>query len=120
MDKYTYILLNIIFFTPLLFVLYKRHKKQIAKYYKLIIFACSFATCILFPLDYIAVKWHAWGYNYGKTLGLRFGGAVIEEYLFALLICFIIAVTVGILADAEEKKYPLLNIILKHQKASKR
>ena len=107
MNKYTFLILNLIFYAPIIVLLFVRKRKEIKKYKKLIFYAALFGFFGYFLVEPLAVFWGAWGYDYSKTLGIKIGGSVIENLMWAVLLAPVVALTVAIWSDREKKKKPL-------------
>lgn len=105
MDKYTYLILNILFFTPIVIWIFLHYKKYMMRYKKLLFMSLIFGIVQFFLVDPVAIIWGAWGYDYSKTLGITMiGNTVIEEFLWFVLLCVCMALITAVLAEKEEKK----------------
>lgn len=105
MEKFSYAGLLILFLTPVIYILLKKHTKTIKKR-KLLLFVMGiygFLGFFTFPL---AVWWNVWLYNYAKTSNIRIGGELLETFLWTIISCMILAVVVDVFAEKEEKKKP--------------
>lgn len=107
-NSWTYMVLNARFFAPVFVILFLFFNKTIAKNIRLIKWSIVFAVVAFFIVDPFATSWGAWGYDYSKTLGIGFGKSVIEELVWAILVCIVLAIVVAFCADKEEKKKPFL------------
>lgn len=102
MGKWTYVTLNILFFTPVLVLVWKKYRRTIMEEKRFLVIAGLFGFCIFFIIDPLATYWGAWGFDYTKTLGIRFGFSVIEELVWAMLVSTIVALAVSVGARKEE------------------
>jgi lycopene cyclase domain-containing protein len=112
MTKWTYTILNIVFFAPIILLIYKRYWATVKKEKKFIILSAILGFIIFFIIDPIATHWGAWGFDYRKTLGIYFGLSVIEELIWAMLVSMITATAIAVAANKEEqgKKFHLSHL----------
>ncbi len=106
--KLTYTLLNIKFFAPVYFVLLVIYWREVKRNITFIKWSIVFAIIAFFLVDPLATAWNAWGYDYNKTLGITIGKSVIEELIWFILVCIILAIVVSICAEKEEKKKKII------------
>lgn len=105
MGKYTYFILNLIFFVPPLYLIVTKYSHHLKRYSKLLIVTSVFAGVFYFIADPLAAYWGAWNYHFEKTLGIRIGDSVFETFLWSIFIAIIFGLLVGVLADREDKKH---------------
>lgn len=112
MEKYKYILFDLIFFLPPILFVIVRYKKLLAKNLGVLFFAGFFGIVGFFIVDPFAVIWGAWGYNYKTTLGVILpGGAVIEEIIWALFVSILLGCFVIVSAEREDKQNKKKNFL---------
>lgn len=104
MGKWTYVLLNLVFFFPVLFLIWFRYAGVVWRERRFVIYAGLFGFVIFFIIDPVATYWGAWGFDYTKTLGIRFGFSVLEELVWAMLVSIIVAIAISVAAPREEGK----------------
>jgi len=118
MDKWTYTILDIIFFAPLIIPVLI-YRKLILKRWKFILASGLFGF-LFFIIDLPATKWGAWQFDYSKTLGPIFGKSVIEELIWTILVCMTVALMIEIFINKSMKEKTIkalkwiLGIINKH------
>src|ERR1035437_2444428 len=118
MDKWSYTILNIIFFIPVIAFLFFRYKEIIFKKLHFVLMSGLFGAILVFIIDLPATNWKAWQYDYTKTLGINFGKSVFEELVWVILICMIVAIIIEIFFERQKKTSEALkwivNILNKH------
>jgi lycopene cyclase domain-containing protein len=92
MTKFVYLFLDFIFFTPVLVFAFLRYKKLILENKKFVWFSVFAGAVLFFIVDPIATFWNAWEFDRSKTLGIYFGKSNLEELIFGILVCFVVAV----------------------------
>ena len=107
MGKWTYTLLNFLFFVPVLWYAWTKHRVVIKREKKLIIISAIFGLVLFFLVDPIATYWGAWNYDYSQTFNVRLGYSVIEELIWAVLVSTIMGIAVAVGADREDSKRSL-------------
>lgn len=103
MSKWTYTLLNVIFFVPIILYIWGRYRKTVLENKRFILASAIFGLLIFFVIDPIATRTGAWSFDYAKTLGIHFGKSVVEELSWAILVSSITAVAVSVGAGKEER-----------------
>ena len=83
MGKYTYLILDALFFIPFIFFWILLFKKIIFARLKFILTSGFLGGILFFIIDLPATMWGAWSMNYTKTLGPMFGASVVEELIWA-------------------------------------
>ena|SRR3989344_6435123 len=106
MGKWTYVSLNVIFFTPVIIFAVLRYWTLIKQEKKFILAAGLFGFLIFFIVDIVATYWMAWEFDPNQTLGIRFGKSVLEELVFGIIVSIIVAVAIsaGIRHDRRANK----------------
>lgn len=102
MHKWTYTILNIVFFVPVIILIWVKYRRIIYKNKLLILLAGLFGFVSFFIVDPIATKWGAWSFDYSQTLGIFIGKSVLEELIWIVLVCMVLAVAVARAAEKEE------------------
>ncbi len=100
MDRYTYTVLDIIFFAPFILVWVVACRTLIVERWKFILSAGLLGIAIFFVMDLPATFSGAWTMNYAKTLGIRLGPSVFEELVWTILV----SVSVGIIIEMYFKR----------------
>ncbi len=96
MNKYTYLILNTIFFLPIILFVCLRYWYLVKRGWKFIVCAGIFGGLYFFTVDIVATSIQAWEYNYIKVIGIRFNMAVLEELVWMVLVFMIVAVVIEI------------------------
>ncbi len=104
MGKFSYLILNFLFFSPIVIFLWIKFRNPIKKYKKLITYAGFLGVLYFFIVDPVAVSWQAWSYDENLNLGIKFWGTLLEELIWSILVFMIVSVVVCILVDAVENK----------------
>lgn len=113
MTKFLYLILDVVFFTPLLAVLYMRFRRLLLKKRKFLLVSGFLGILLFFIVDPIAIYWGAWGYDYEKTLGVKLSYGVLEEMVFGILATMTVAAAICILEDTYQKGKSLRETFLK-------
>lgn len=104
MEKYRYILFDLVSFIPITFYIVLGHKKVLRKNLGVLLFAIFFGIAGFFIVDIPAVVWGAWGYNYQYTLNILLpGSTLIEELIWAIFVAFLLGCFVVISAEREDR-----------------
>jgi lycopene cyclase domain-containing protein len=90
LDKYYYLITDIVFAGSAILIIYHRHKKSFRKHWVFIMDFTLFALPFAY-LDRYALKWGAWQYNPAHNLGFLFFGEEIEGYIFMGLVAAAVA-----------------------------
>ena len=104
MDKFSYLLLLVFFFTPTYWVISRRHKHIFERQAKLIAVIAMFGAVAYLATITLGAEWGAWAYDYTKTSNMRIGKDLLETFLWAVAGCIVLAAVVGEYADKEDKK----------------
>lgn len=104
MTKYTYLILNILFFLPNFIIIFLFFKKVIMARLKFILLSGLLGLVWFFIIDPPATSWGAWTMNYSKSVGIRFGNSVVEELIWAILVCMSVASMIEIYLYRKNKK----------------
>lgn len=112
MGKFTYIILDCVFFLPPIYFVLRHYTHHVRKYFKLLLVTILFSGIFYFLVDPLAAYWGAWNYHFEKTLGIRIGDSVIETFFWSLFIAVLFGLLVGVLADNEDKKESLRSLFL--------
>lgn len=106
MNKFTYLFLDFIFFTPVLIFAYLRYKRLIIEKIKFIWFAVFAGVILFFIIDPVATFWGAWEFDRSQTLGIYFGKSNLEELIFSILVSLVVAIAVMAGKRREDRKVP--------------
>ncbi len=107
MDKYTYLILDGLFFLPLMSVTFFLYGRTLKKRWKFICIAGLLGAIWFFIVDPLALTWGAWTMDYTKTVGIRFGPSVVEEFIWGILVCMNVAILIEIgLAVEASARHP--------------
>lgn len=81
-----------------------RYKDIIFARIKFILLSGLLGGVLFFIIDLPATRWGAWSMNYEKTIGPMFGGSVVEELIWVILVMIIIASMVEVFLAKIDKK----------------
>ena len=102
-----YLYLIVKYFTPLFLLSFLFYSKLIFKNINFIFASILFAIIGFFIIDPLATYWNAWGFNYDKTLNIRIcNTSVIEELIWAILLCSFVAIVVSVCINKLENNKP--------------
>lgn len=96
MGKYTYLILDVLFFVPLMSVTLFLYWRLLKKRWKFICAAGILGAICFFIVDPAALLWGAWTMDYSKTIGITFGPSVVEELIWGILVCMNAAILIEI------------------------
>ena len=97
MSKWTYTILDILFFLPFILVFWFGIYKKIFFRKLKFILTSGFVGIIYFLLvDLPATKWKAWEFDYAKTLNIKIGSSVLEELIWIVLVFMAVALMIEI------------------------
>lgn len=96
MAKYTYLILDAIFFLPLMSLSLLMYWRTLRARWKFIFTAGLLGALLFCIVDPAALTWGAWTMNYTKTLGPVLGPSVCEELIWAILVCMNVAIMIEI------------------------
>ncbi len=99
MDKYTYLILDALFFIPFILLWILLFRKIILTGLKFIFISGLLGGIVFFVIDLPATLWGAWTTNYEKTLGPMFATSVIEELIWAILVFMSVAIMIEVLLE---------------------
>jgi|GEM_PF-2941800 lycopene cyclase domain-containing protein len=102
MIKFSYLFLDFVFFAPVLIFAFLKYKKLISENKKFIWFSTFAGVVLFFIVDPIATFWNAWNFDRSKTLGIYIGKSNLEELIFSILVCLVVAV--ALLAGIRSEK----------------
>ncbi|MFZ3015895.1 MAG: hypothetical protein WA101_02760 [Minisyncoccia bacterium] len=102
MDKWTYTILNIIFFTPVI-IIFVSYRNILLKRWKFILISGFLGIIYFFIVDILATNWKAWEYDYTKTLGINFSKSVFEELIWMVLVWVTISILIEIYLERKEQ-----------------
>lgn len=111
-DKFLLSLLNILFFSPVLLVLFKK-RETIKPYKGLVLFGAFLGLIAYFIGETLFMYWKAYWYDFDKTLGIRIGDSVLEILIWSILVPTVVAVVVVSCAEREEKKESIFTSFFK-------
>jgi len=106
MGKWTYTLLNFLFFVPVLWYAWSKYKVIIRKERKFIFITALCGLILFFLVDPVATSWGAWSYDYSQTFNVRIGYSVVEELVWAVLLSTVMGIAVAVGANHDERKHP--------------
>ncbi len=107
MDKYTYLLLDFVFFAPVYLYLFLNYRALIKQYRRLLWLAALGGAVVFFTADLYSIHINAWYFSHSKTLGIFLDKAPIEELLWPILAAVMSAIITVVLADEEDKNRAL-------------
>ncbi len=96
MDKWTYFILDALFFTPVIILWFILFRKVIFAHWKFILISGALGGLLFFIIDIRAVMLGAWSMNYVKTFGPILGPSVIEELIWMILVFMIVATLIEV------------------------
>jgi|SRR3989344_2831647 len=103
MDKWSYTILNLIFFLPFIVVFwFGIYSKLFSQKLRFVLISGFLGLVYFFIVDLPATSWGAWTIDYSKTLNMRFGNSVLEELIWTILVFMMIAFVLEILLKRKE------------------
>lgn len=96
MDKWTYLILDIIFFIPIFLIFILRYRKILFTHIKFILFSGLLGSVLFFVIDLPGTRWNAWTMNYSKTFRPIFDTSVFEELIWVILVFMVVAMVIEI------------------------
>jgi hypothetical protein len=105
MEKFEYIGFNLLFSIIPAFIVFFRHRKHVVKHISFI-FISSCIGILWAILDIFGAGWGAWEYTPEKNIGIHFGKATLETFMWGAILFAIFGAIIVIFAEKEEKKKP--------------
>lgn len=102
MGKWTYTILDIIFFVPLIVFCVFRYRSILKKRLEFIFFSGLVGGVLYFIIDIPATYWGAWTMNLAKTFPPIVGLSVFEELVWAILVCMTVAVVIEVVLSKKK------------------
>lgn len=103
MPKYTYLLLDLVFFIPIFIFLFLNYYTTIKRYRQLLWLVALGGVVVFFTVDLYSVHINAWYFSHSKTLGIFLDKEPIEQLLFPILTSVMSAIITMVLADEEDQ-----------------
>lgn len=104
MNKLSYVILNIVFFAPVLIFALIKYWNLIARKWKFILASAIGGIIYFFAVDILAVRWKTWEYIPNKTLGFRLFGAELEEFIWVILVFIMLAIAIEAILEKYYKQ----------------
>lgn len=89
-DRYYYLITDIVFAGSAIFIIWHRHRRAFKKHWEFILDFTLFSIPFAY-LDRYALKWGAWQYNPTHNLGFTVFGEELEGYVFMALVAMAVA-----------------------------
>ena len=104
MDKWTYFILDALFFLPFIILWIILFRRIIITNLNFILISGLLGGVLFFIIDLPAMIWGAWSINYTKTFGPILGPSVIEEFVWAVLVFMSVAIMIGVFLEKKPSR----------------
>ena len=102
LTNFIYLFSILLFTGPIILKLWRRESKILKRYEWVVIIIVAMGTCWA-AFDIFSLRWNLWYYYPAQNLNIRFG-TVLETYIWAAVVSFIIAAVTLVYAQSLDRK----------------
>lgn len=110
MEKYSYLIIDVVFLSPLIICSYACVRSDYKRYKRGLIGAFFLSILFFLLVDPLALMWRNWQYNPHKIIGIfLFYHTTIEEFIWGVILLTTLSVMVTFWADIIDKRKTVLD-----------